>query len=102
MASDGGTRDRKAYLEQQIERQKRGDPIDVEWVRGELERVRREQTERMSASQRNLRFLVIGSGGLLLVLWLGRAGLDPRATLLVAAVALIVGLAAWTLSRRRR
>ena len=35
--------DRKAYLEEQIQRQKRGEPIDVEWVTEELQRVRREQ-----------------------------------------------------------
>ena len=61
--------DRKAYLEEQIQRQKRGEPIDVEWVTEELQRVRREQVARLQASQRNLRWLVIGSAILMIVLW---------------------------------
>ena len=61
--------DRKAYLEEQIARQKRGEPIDVEWVTEELQRIRREQMARMQASQRNLRWLVIGSAILMIVLW---------------------------------
>ena len=32
--------DRQAYLAEQIERQKRGEPVDVEWVKAELGRVR--------------------------------------------------------------
>src|SRR3954469_5568625 len=60
---------RKAYLEEQIQRQKRGEPIDVEWVTEELQRVRREQMARLQASQRNLRWLVIGSAILMIVLW---------------------------------
>jgi len=65
--------DRKAYLEEQIERQKRGEPIDVEWVTEELGRVRREQVARIQASQRNLRWLVMGAAVLLVVQW-ARAG----------------------------
>ena len=58
--------DRKAYLEEQIQKQKRGEPIDVEWVAEELQRVRREQVARIESTQRNLRWLVIG------------AAVDPR------------------------
>src|SRR3954469_8161434 len=60
---------RKAYLEEQIQRQKRGEPIDVAWVTEELQRVRHEQVARMQASQRNLRWLVLGSATLMIVLW---------------------------------
>ena len=67
--------DRKAYLEEQIQRQKRGESIDVEWVTEELQRVRREQMARLQASQRNLRWLVIGSAVLMLVLWARNGGM---------------------------
>ena len=66
--------DRKAYLEEQIQRQKRGEPIDVEWVTEELQRIRREQVARMQASQRNLRWLVIGAAILIIVLWARSGG----------------------------
>ena len=71
VAAGGGPdpTNRKAYLEEQIARQKRGEPIDVEWVTEELQRIRREQLARMQASQRNLRWLVIGSAILMIVLW---------------------------------
>jgi hypothetical protein len=59
----------KENLEEQIQRQKRGERIDVEWVAEELQRVRREQIARMQASQRNLRWLVLGSAILMIVLW---------------------------------
>ena len=66
--------DRKAYLEEQIARKNRGEPIDVEWVAEELQRIRREQMARMQASQRNLRWLVIGSAILMIVLWARNGG----------------------------
>ena len=66
---------RKAYLEEQLQRQKRGEPIDVEWVAEELQRVRREQVAKMQASQRNLRWLVIGTAILLIILWARNGGL---------------------------
>ena len=47
--------DRRAYLEEQIERQKRGEPIDVEWVRAELARVRQEQAAHRARTQRKRR-----------------------------------------------
>jgi hypothetical protein len=95
-------RDRKAYLEEQIARQKRGEPVDVEWVRAELERVRRDQTARLAASRRNLRVLVGASALLLLVLWLRRGGMDPRTTMIVLGAVLVAALTAWAVSRRRR
>jgi hypothetical protein len=61
--------DRKAYLEEQIARQKRGEPIDVAWVTQELERVRREQVARLQASQRMMRWLVITTAIILVLLW---------------------------------
>lgn len=88
---------RKAYLEEQIERQKRGEPIDVDWVKEELHRVRREQVARLRASQRNLRWLVIGTAILLIVLWARNGGLLDRGGL-VALGLIVIGLfAAFTL-----
>ena len=77
-APPGGPPDktnRKAYLEEQIQRQKRGEPIDVEWVTEELQRIRHEQLARLQASQRNLRWLVIGSAILMIVLWARNGGM---------------------------
>jgi hypothetical protein len=84
--------DRHAYLEEQIAKQKRGEPIDVEWVKNELERVRQEQTSRMADTQRHLRWLVIGAALLMLVLWYQNGGLTTPGGLLALALALI-GLA---------
>jgi len=70
--------DRKAYLEEQFRRKERGEPIDVEWVAEELQRVRREQIARLQASQRNMRWLVIGAAILLLVLWAKNGGMFDR------------------------
>jgi Flp pilus assembly protein TadB len=95
-------RDRQAYLEEQIARQKRGEPVDVEWVRAELERVRREQTARLASSQRNLRVLVAASALLLLVLWLRHGGMDPRTMVIALGAVLVAALTAWVLSRRRK
>jgi hypothetical protein len=85
-------RDRHAYLEEQIARQKRGEPIDVEWVRDELERVRLEQQRRMADTQRHLRWLVIGAALLMLVLWYQNGGMSSPGGMLALALALI-GLA---------
>jgi hypothetical protein len=82
---------RKAYLEEQIARQKRGEPIDVEWVATELQRVRREQTSRLQASQRNLRLLVFGSVALLLVMWAQKSGmLDRGGYVMLGLIALVL------------
>ena len=93
--------DRQAYLEEQIARQKRGESIDVEWVRNELERVRVEQATRMADTQRNLRWLVIGASILMLVLWYQNGGLTtPGGLLSLGLVA--VGLFLAFRSRRSR
>jgi hypothetical protein len=92
--------DRKAYLEEQIERQKRGEPIDVEWVKEELLRVRREQTARMQTSQRNMRYLVIAASALMVVLWARRgATLDRSGFIMLGLV--VIGLLAVVALRGR-
>jgi len=83
--------DRKAYLEEQIQRQKRGESIDVEWVAAELERVRREQAARLEASQRNLRWLVVGGAVLMIVMWaINGNGLDRRGIMALGLI--VIGL----------
>ena len=93
--------DRQAYLEEQIQRQKRGEPIDVDWVRAELERVRREQAARIASSQRNLRWLVAGASVMLAVLWFRNA--QPAGTTRYVMLGLVVvGLVAVLALGRRR
>jgi hypothetical protein len=93
--------DRQAYLEEQIQRQKRGEPIDVAWVTNELERVRLEQAARIAASQRNLRWLVIGAAALLLVLWAKNGGLSGTGGPVTLGLIVVGLLAAFGLGRRR-
>jgi hypothetical protein len=93
--------DRQAYLEEQIARQKRGESIDVEWVRGALERSRLAQATMLSTTQRNLRWLVIGATALLLVLWLKNGGLSRGGGLMTLGLIFIGLLAAWGFRRRR-
>ena len=93
--------DRQAYLEEQIERQKRGEPVDVEWARGELERIRREQAARIASSQRNLRWLVIGAAALMLVLWLKQNAPTSQRGMLGLGLAVLGLLTVVTLGRRR-
>jgi hypothetical protein len=87
---------RKAYLEEQIQRQKRGEPIDVEWAAEELQRVRREQLARIESSQRNLRWLVIGAAAILVGMWvrsgaaLDRGGFVTLGLIVVGLVAVVV------------
>jgi Flp pilus assembly protein TadB len=100
--SDDKPKDRHAYLEEQIERQKRGEPIDVDWVRAELERVRLESQQKLASSERRLRWLVVAMAGLFVIFWLAGnlvAKKDPWA---IAPVALIVVLAVWALRRYRK
>jgi hypothetical protein len=94
--------DRNAYLQEQIERQKRGEPIDVAWVRAELERVRLQQATHAARTQRSLRWLTGVSGALLLVLWLRNGAFDQRNGALWLGGILVAALAAWAISRRRR
>jgi len=83
--------DRKAYLEEQMRRKERGEPVDVEWVAEELQRVRREQMARLQASQRNLRWIVIGGAVLMFIMWVrSGGGLDRRS--LVALGLIVIGL----------
>jgi hypothetical protein len=92
--------DRKAYLEDQIQKQKRGEPIDVEWVTEELQRVRREQLARIESSQRNLRWLVIGAAVILIVMWARNgAALDQGGFVTLGLI--VIGLLAAFVLRRR-
>jgi len=99
MASDE-PRDRRAYLEEQIERQKRGEPIDVAWVEAELGRVRAEQARVTASVQRNLRLLVVLCATLLLVLWVKNGGLDARGGYWTLALIAVGVIAAWVLGNR--
>jgi hypothetical protein len=92
--------DRKAYLEEQIEKQKRGEPIDVAWVKDELQRVRQEQVARLESSQRNLRWLVLGAALILIVMW-ARNGATLDQTGFVTLGLIVVGLLAVFMVRRR-
>ncbi len=94
--------DRKAYLEEQMQRQKRGEPIDVEWVAEELQRVRREQVAKMQASQRNLRWLVIGTAILLIILWARNGGLLDRNGIVTMGLVLIGLLLVFAMRGRRK
>ena len=74
MADDGpgsspDKTDRKAYLEEQIENQKRGEPIDVEWVGGRAAAGPPRAGRTIESTQRNLRWLVIGAAVILFVMW---------------------------------
>jgi hypothetical protein len=97
-----GPEDRQAYLEEQIQRQKRGETIDVEWVKAELDRVRRQQVATLASTQRNLRWLVIGAAIVLGVLWIKSGGLSRDGGLFTLGLILIGLLAAWGLGRRRK
>jgi Flp pilus assembly protein TadB len=99
-AEDPG--DRHAYLEEQLARQKRGEPIDVDWVRAELGRVRDEQQKKLAAAQRHLRWLVIGSGISFCALWVGGNIVNHRDPGLIVPIVVIAALAIWALTRRRR
>jgi hypothetical protein len=94
--------DRKAYLEEQIARQKRGEPIDVVWVTQELERVRREQVARLQASQRNMRWLVIATAIMLAILWFRRGGGLDRGGVIALGLIVIGLLTAYALRSRSR
>jgi len=91
---------RKAYLEEQYRRKERGEPIDIEWVAEELQRVRHEQLARLQASQRNLRWLVIGAALILVVMWVrSGAALDREGFVMLGLI--VVGLLAAFVVRRR-
>jgi hypothetical protein len=92
--------DRKAYLEEQIQKQKRGEPIDVEWVTEELQRIRREQVARLQSSQRNLRWLVIGTAALMIVLWARNGAALDRGGFITLGL-IVIGLLTVFVLRRR-
>ena len=93
--------DRKAYLEEQIQRQQRGEPIDVNWVRDELIRVRHEQMSRMAATQRHLRWVVAVAAALLIVLWIRQGhGFDTTGIVVIGLVA--IGVFTLIAVRKRR
>jgi hypothetical protein len=92
---------RKAYLEEQIQRQKRGEPIDVDWVRDELIRVRHEQLSRVAATQRHLRWVVAIAALLLTVLWIRQGhGFDTGGIVVIGLVA--IGILTLFAVRKRR
>ncbi|HVT08782.1 MAG TPA: hypothetical protein VHO67_15095 [Polyangia bacterium] len=93
--------DREAYLEEQIARQKRGEPVDVDWVRAELERVRLQQAETMARTQRRLRWLVLVAAVILAILWFKNGGLAGAGSLPVLGLILTGFLASFILGRRR-
>src|SRR5262249_48927406 len=95
-------RDRQAYLEEQIARQKRGEPIDVEWAKSELARTQAEVSKMRAASRRNLRLLIGLCAALLLVMWVKRGGFEGPAGIWTFGLILIGALVAWTISNRRR
>lgn len=97
-----GPEDRQAYLEEQIQRQKRGEAIDVEWVKAELDRVRRQQVATLASTQRNLRWLVIGAAIVLGILWIKNGGLARSGGLFTLGLIMIGLLTAWGLGRRRK
>ena len=98
-----GPEGRQAYLEEQIQRQKRGEAIDVEWVKAELERIRRQQKATLVSTQRNLRWLVIGAAILLGILWIKNGGLSRSGGGVLTLGLILIGLlTAWGLGRRRK
>ena len=95
-------RDRNAYLEEQIQRQQRGEPIDVEWVRTELERVNREAQRKLASSERRLRWVVVGTAVLFCGFWAAKNLLVERDARVAIPIVLIVALATWALYRQRK
>jgi hypothetical protein len=93
--------DRAAYLEEQIARQKRGEPVDVEWVRAELDRVRREQAATLARTQRRLQLLVLVAAVILAILWFKNGGLTGAGSLPILGLILTGFVASFILGRRR-
>jgi hypothetical protein len=93
--------DRAAYLEEQIQRQKRGEPIDVEWVRAELERARREQAVLRARMGRTRALLAVFTIALAVVLWLRNGGASQHGATVVLGGILVAVLATWSLARRK-
>ena len=64
--------DRESYLNEQIARQQRGEPVDLDWVRDELTRVRQQQQEKLATSRRRLWWLVAAMAVLFVAMVLAR------------------------------
>lgn len=96
------SQDREAYLEEQIARQKRGEPIDVEWVKAELEKVRQDQASMMARTQRRLRLLVLVAAVLLAILWIKNGGPSGAGGIPMLGLILVGFLATFALGRRKR
>jgi hypothetical protein len=95
-------RDREAYLEEQIARQKRGEPVDVDWVKAELQRVRADQAATLARTQRRLRLLVLVAALVLLVLWFKNGGLSGSGGLPMLGLILVGFLTILAIGRRSR
>ncbi len=102
MPDEDKPRDRHAYLEEQIQRQQRGESIDVDWVRAELERVKQESRQKVASTEKRLRWLVLFMAVLFAVFWLAGNLLARRDPWAIAPVVLIVGLAVWGLRMYRK
>jgi Flp pilus assembly protein TadB len=100
--ADEPPRDRHAYLEEQMQRQQRGEPIDVDWVRAELERVKREAQAKVANSEKRLRWLVMFMAALFAVFWLAGNLMARRDPWVIAPVVLIVALTFWGLRQYRK
>ena len=100
--ADEAPRDRHAYLEEQLQRQQRGEPIDVDWVRAELERVKREAQNKVASSEKRLRWLVMFMAALFAVFWLAGNLMARRDPWAIAPIVLIVALTFWGLRRYRK
>jgi len=100
--ADEPPRDRHAYLEEQMQRQQRGEPIDVDWVRAELERVKREAQAKVASSEKRLRWLVMFMAALFAVFWLAGNLMARRDPWAIAPVVLIVALTFWGLRQYRK
>jgi hypothetical protein len=100
--ADEPPRDRHAYLEEQMQRQQRGEPIDVDWVRAELERVKREAQAKVANSEKRLRWLVMFMAALFAVFWLAGNLMARRDPWAIAPIVLIVALTLWGLRQYRR
>lgn len=94
-------KDREAYLEEQIARQKRGEPVDVEWVKAELERVRADQAATISRTQRRLTVLVLVAAVVLAILWFKNGGLSRPGGLPVLGLIVTGLLVVFAMGRRK-
>jgi hypothetical protein len=102
MSSRQERRQREAYLNEQVTRQQRGEPVDVEWVRAELARVRQEQKDKLMSTEGYMRWMVMGMAGLFCVLWIAGNVVANHGPRLLVPIVMIATLAAWSLYRRKK